>query len=210
MPLFFILSGMFLSVDKYTIYEFAFKRAKQLLLPAFYFTIITILIRYPIGHLDLTTFSSGLPGVLWFLPILYLSQLIILVLFKIFPSKTYRTGLVCILFVLAFFLNENNIPYSIITSVVASAFVGSGYMLNNNHIIKINSTSRNICKAILLFTLLFILDKVYNVCIDMRLNVLSPFAISLGTSFIGTLMVIRWSMLIEKVKNGGGFCAISE
>lgn len=88
MPLFFILSGMCFVPDKYSTAEFFKKRTKQLLLPSAYLTLLFIAISLLSAKgFDFYGLKNGLPGALWFLPVLYFIEIIYYLLYKLSQRK---------------------------------------------------------------------------------------------------------------------------
>lgn len=60
MPLFFFLSGMCFSIEKYPYFaSFLAKRAKQILVPCFFFTSISLLLGISLLHYDIKDLWSG-------------------------------------------------------------------------------------------------------------------------------------------------------
>lgn len=75
MPLFFIISGMCFVRGKYNYGEFLMKRFRQLIIPAFLLTILSIAITMFAGlPYDFSVLKDGLPGALWFLPVLFMVE----------------------------------------------------------------------------------------------------------------------------------------
>lgn len=73
MPLFFFLSGLFMSSTLSL--QSVKKRARQLLLPCFIFTVISCAVQYFILGNTLDSLSHSLPVPLWFLTTLFLADL---------------------------------------------------------------------------------------------------------------------------------------
>lgn len=126
MPLFFIISGICFQNTKYQSFLLFFrKRFKTLLLPCFYFSILDSII---------TTITSGvptykdlvfrLPGALWFVLILFLTELIYYYIIKI-NKNTYILIITLILSLsIGIILNREGIKFSY---SLCSTFVGIFY-----------------------------------------------------------------------------------
>lgn len=107
MPLFFVLSGMCFVPNKYKMAQFIGKRTRQLLLPSIYLTLLFIFISLiTTGRFDFYGLQNGLPGALWFLPVLYFAEIVYHVLFKLTSCK--RLISICLIGIGGVFGNVRN------------------------------------------------------------------------------------------------------
>lgn len=77
MPLFFIISGMCFRKGRYEFPEFFRKRFRQLFLPSIFLTLLCIIIMKVGYHpYEYSALLQGLPGALWFLPVLFCVEIV--------------------------------------------------------------------------------------------------------------------------------------
>lgn len=201
MPLFFIISGFF---AKNTEFKVLFKKKfKSLVIPYISFGIITM------GLMIVT--NNGLNGefkeyvyffitgvgrdALWFLPCLFLIEVIFNIIIKIKNNK-YKIFIVFILFLIglcgAHFIN------SMILTTLYRAFVGLGfYSIGNYMYDKLKTTNISTIILVLLFTGSSI-ATIYNGCVDLwGLNFGNRF-IYVFCSIVNSFCIIT---LFKKVSN---------
>ncbi len=201
MPLFFIISGFF---AKNTEFKVLFKKKfKSLVIPYISFGIITM------GLMIVT--NNGLNGefkeyvyffitgvgrdALWFLPCLFLIEVIFNIIIKIKNNK-YKIFIVFILFLIglcgAHFIN------SMILTTLYRAFVGLGfYSIGNYMYDKLKTTNISTIILVLLFTGSSI-ATIYNECVDLwGLNFGNRF-IYVFCSIVNSFCIIT---LFKKVSN---------
>ena len=137
MPLFFIISGMCFRKGKYEFSEFFWKRFRQLFLPAIFLTSLCIIIM-KVGHhpYDYSALLQGLPGALWFLPVLFCVEIV-----YFFSSKinTIIGGVICALIGLGLAKGQIHLPYSITSIPTALAFYSLGNLLSFSKAEKISN-----------------------------------------------------------------------
>lgn len=93
MPLFFFISGVCFS-NKYTFSTLAVKRFRQIILPTIYFSIISTLLVDGLGlNVEWWDWSKHFPFALWFLPVLYFTELVAWLI----CNKNYEQGKLCYL-----------------------------------------------------------------------------------------------------------------
>lgn len=134
MPLFFIVSGYFLNRDKKTSLYIR-KRIRALLLPYFLFGFCYEILWTIAGHnqwegmLYTNSLLVPLNGALWFLPALFIADIVGFLSFKYLNQK--------IAFALVAFiglfgsLNLISLPLSADSALVGCGFLGIGYLLRN-------------------------------------------------------------------------------
>ena len=85
MPLFFFLAGYCFLFERNPIFvDFLNKRLRQLIVPTFVFTLIISLLSVCfINNYELSSLKAKLPGALWFLPVLFLAEILFYLLYKV-------------------------------------------------------------------------------------------------------------------------------
>lgn len=171
MPLFFFLSGFLLLSDRFNNFSFFFKKKFQsLILPYFYlglivylywlvvvqkFTPFDIALLKPIA--DLIYGSTSLDTIftpLWFLPSLFLTEIMFFFVYKKFPRFYLLPVIVIsILAYISTLSSFKNLPWSINTSMIALVFFGIGFFIRNHFPEKYLQILKNNFTYILLFVL---------------------------------------------------------
>lgn len=152
-PLFFFLSGIVFSIDKYTNFmEFLIKKIKTILIPMVVFSLIRIIFYYVYYYFILGNDSyneinmlkrfagiliqlreAGYEGYLWFLNCLFLSQILLYTIIKL-TKNISRYILIAIssayvVSVLWIEIVGIQLPWYLETSLIAILFVGLGYLM---------------------------------------------------------------------------------
>lgn len=154
MPLFFFLSGMVFSADKYSFSTFIKKKIKGIIVPYFalglgiwiFFSIVYLCDHNPPDFVA-NAIASPLEMMIqfliqrhywtvWFLACLFFANLILFSEFKITKSKTpYLLGcsvLICICAFVYYRLGGDTLPWNIDTACVAQLFMCLGYLFRKN------------------------------------------------------------------------------
>lgn len=129
MPLFFIISGMLLNVEKYSVKELIKSRVKSILVPAVTFILFSNLV----GLTFSDSHKIGMPSVIWFLPVLFFAEILIFTSWKRIHSYICRI-VVCIgLLIVGILLDiiHLQLPVSLNVIPLASAFLGFGNIFKN-------------------------------------------------------------------------------
>lgn len=135
MPIFFIVSGYFLKPAK-TTSQYVRTRIKSLLLPYFMFGLFYEILWTLAGHnqwrglIYPNSILVPLNGALWFLPALFIADIIVFLLFKYLSivNATILIVLISILGSLSLFV----LPLSADSALVGCGFIAIGYFLRNN------------------------------------------------------------------------------
>ena len=135
MPLFYIVSGMLLNKERYSKFEEFIKRCIfSLLIPYIFFTIIVTIIN---SIFDVGVIWSPKDGwgayALWFVEVLFVSEIIIYLLIKSIHSK-YLFALILVIMLTCgwlFQLYEISFPFKMHVVLWASFFYGLGYLFQN-------------------------------------------------------------------------------
>ena len=196
MPLFFVLSGMCFVPNKYNMAQFVGKRTGQLLLPSIYLTLLFIFISLiTVGDFDFNGLKNGLPGALWFLPVLYFAELVYYILFKLSSCK--RLISIGLIGIGGGYLATCEIGnfYSIETIPAAIVFYEIGYQLRPQ-LMRLQVV-KNIGFLLLLLLLLpivrlFICSDILMMCVN---------AMKWYDYFFATLTVVGFIQLAIKLEN---------
>lgn len=220
MPLFFFISGYLFNVSKYTSFSnFFIHRLRQLIVPYFFFNVLTFVFWYLVGRkfgndatveiAPETPLLGMLYGVdsgnylihcgsLWFLPCLFLVELMYYRLAK----TRWSPVIVVAITVLAYFnikWHHVMLPFSLDVALVALFFYGIGndykdkltLVLNSGLAIKISLT------LVLFFCTLLI--SYYTGRSDMSSNTYSDFFLFLTCALAGTGFIIFGSNVLSRV-----------
>lgn len=159
MPLFFFISGFCFNITRYpSLHSFAYKRMKQIMLPCLYFTILVSCLSFLLlKDFEFSSLAKGLPGALWFLPIIFLSGTVY------YPIKKYASApgqliLLVIMALIGYGLSHYAItlPYSLTTLFAATFFYGLGNVFRNLPIDRIINGIRQFLLVIIALVLLLI------------------------------------------------------
>ena len=133
MPLFFVISGMLLHEDKYSLNVFFISRAKSLLWPAFYFSVFAYLCSLFTENISMPGLLVDLPSALWFLPVLFCAEVVVFSLWNIIRSKLYRAMLCVVLSCIGMYLDSMGIdwPWSLNAVPIAAMFLGLGNIVKD-------------------------------------------------------------------------------
>lgn len=215
-PLFFILSGIFLEV-RTDMKAFAIKRFKRLYIPAIlwntiFYILIVILQYYTMNnkvaiadflkHNILQLFglrTNALGGAIWFLYTLMRASIIYALIEKFLRTFITREQLhLSCIAVVSFaigFLTQ--LPFELEKDFVGLFFmcIGRCYYISGAHIAIINQRSLTKSIIVTVSALILIISLRYNT-FDIAYNNYGHFYISIGTSLLGTLMTICVSSII--------------
>ncbi|MDR1119329.1 MAG: acyltransferase family protein [Dysgonamonadaceae bacterium] len=183
MPLFFCISGYFVSTSKYTFKDFFIRKFRTLIVPYFIFAIVSLFFELLIGqkygnnantHPDISKYIAGIflaiPSraylgfniPLWFLPALFSIEIIFYLYRKYFHRYSWIT-VICS-FLIGILLKHTlpfRLPWGIDVALFAMPFVQIGYYLkrknlNDAFFIRMNFTAKSsIILTSAILTLLF-------------------------------------------------------
>ena len=228
MPLFFILSGMLLShtnADKYNMSTILQKKTKNILLPYFSFSFLSIIFS---GILDFTSFKTYLPNaliqtlvfygisVLWFLPALFFGETIFLCIRK--HASLKGTGFLCLVVCLITVFSVNayhyhypldfNNPLSVwgaylisvfVRTGIAVTFLAIGYFVQRIFFQKEYSTRIYLLGSVLFFILnLFLAFK--NGKVDLNNLIFHNYLLYFSAAFCGSMAIICLCMVLPAWK----------
>lgn len=193
MPLFFYLSGIVYNPNHYSFSSLLKKKAKTLLLPTIYFTIITFVVYYFAVDYDFNDVPIVPPEALWFLPVLFLVH-IIGHFFSTIPNRGKKMLIVALLLLSFYTLRIPYQPFSILSVPAASFFLCIGnlkYMLYKRIGIK---------TAMVILLIYCVLIKLLKVRIEMYDNTFTPAFWAFLMSVIGIIMVMSLCSNAAKVE----------
>lgn len=145
-PLFFFISGLLFDEIKHTFKKFFFGRLKSIMLPCVIFTAIVVLIHCIFFSNDTRSLIYGLPGALWFLPVLFLTEIIYYFLCKIIHPKVILVFLF-FLYLIGYSVSQQiqEVYYSYTTIFTSLFFYGLGHFFRRIGFINvINSNNLNL------------------------------------------------------------------
>lgn len=169
MPLFFIISGILFNPKiNYDFQMFCKKRAKQLLIPAFYFTVLSIGVGWLLGEDTTDSIKrlswEGLPVPLWFLVDLFLVELSYWVISVQCKYRKFLEYLVIFTFlILGMYSSQIGLcnPYSLFSVLSALFFYSLGCLLRNMTLkVKPQLTFRTY-SYMGIFVILFVLSLIF-------------------------------------------------
>lgn len=218
MPLFFILSGMLLShtnADRHSMSVFLQKKAKNILIPYFSFSILSILFS---GILEFYSFKTYLPdaliqtfffygiSVLWFLPALFFGETIFLWIRKHFSLGMTALISLSICLITVFSVNAYHYHYPLdfnntlsvwgayliavfVRTGIAVTFLAIGYYTQHFLFQKEHSAGTYIVLAVLFLALnLFLALK--NGKVDLNYLIFNNYLLYFSAAFCGSMAVI--------------------
>lgn len=202
MPLFFIISGACFSLDRNMFFlDFIKKRSCQLIVPIVGFSLLTLLIKCLLeGNLNpLYILHWQLPDVLWFLLILYFTELIawyILSTVKHKDIKDYAVYIaIVVLFVFAIITSKLCLwsPFSILTLFSALAFYILGH-IKRKIIFNVSTCRYKWLQLILSFSFCAIVVRIVGNSMQMYCNQFD--CIDVFTAIVGTWGVLILSAIV--------------
>lgn len=199
MPLFFLLSGYCMSVGRYDILTFIKRKFKSLILPFIYCAIIEVLfLTFVNQKVSMDYVYPDIGHVLWFLPVLFTSSIISYILLCCrYKSVLLWAILAVVCLILLIFIK---MPYSLSVVPVAVIFIIGGYFfkrLFSNLLFNINV---NIIAFLFLLLLYIILILFFDIRVDMKKSIFTPFLLSVFCAFMGCLLVFYSSNIFRKTK----------
>lgn len=173
MPLFFVVSGFLYNEDKYSsvpLIEYAKKRFKRLIVPYLWFSVATVMLStviqyivkgklislvYPILSILLCTNiknSDMIESVLWFLPCIFVVELLFVSFRKFTKSNAITIVFVIMLSIISYILSitiGHKIPFTIDIAFFALLFYGIGFVLKKEALLFMSNISDSKRKAIM-------------------------------------------------------------
>ena len=227
MPLFFILSGLCFNEIKHTkISEFFVSRFKTLIIPYIIFSIILYYVwimvlqisNYePIRNFNNlmtcmikpATTTSCYGAVNWFLPSLFIVEIVFFIICKVSKKSKKIIGVVLFLIFIVAYLYPKfisyRIPFAIDSSIMGLFFYGLGWLFKSIPFDKIKIIIRkNLCLSLFIIILAFILINpliIINKMTNMRNLVFGNYSLFLINSVSVSLLFIFLSIYIDILSN---------
>ena len=105
MPLFFFLSGVCFNQDKYLKFSsFLCNRLKSLIWPCLCFTVLISIMQALILDIPISQLKTELPGALWFLPILFIAEIIY------YPIQVLKKRYIVFILCIFYLMNVRMLP----------------------------------------------------------------------------------------------------
>ena len=205
MPLFFLLSGLVFSINKYPGFYFLFKKRNiSLLRPYFFFTLIVLLLLFFIQpdyrYLVKSTIIYGWATIaLWFIPVLYLTEFLYYFIRKNLSVKqTFLFLLLSSLFGYALSRYNVHIPYKAEVIFTSVLFYGIGNLFFS----EINKALNRFSLLVIMIAGLFCLSTNIVFCylnyirFDMSSNSIGNYFCAYLSALSGISFIISVSFLI--------------
>ena len=196
MPLFFISSGLVSNYEKYSLVDYIKHKSYTLLLPFVCYSTIVAFLMYFIGELDVIHYiKCGWGGyALWFIPILFMSSVLVRITFLIKRKYVRRFIMLCFLYI-GYSLRhyEISLPWSLSILPYASFLVMLGEELADYK--KRIEIPCHYWDILLLAIITAVISNFWQ--LDLAWNKITPIIpLTLG-AVTGTLMVFRLSVQIR-------------
>lgn len=226
MPLFFIISGYVdarFNNKNYCFKDYFIKRFKRLIIPYIIFELINLfiwLIICIVNNNDLNLFYSllsiiscinstkytGLCGRLWFLPCMFVSNILFYFIKKICKYNWQKAITLILLLVLSYvfsYIIPYRLPFTFDTAMLATFFIFIGYLTNNSMEKLINNTKylKDLILLLSLICIFVIIFKIGNPKMLMYINQYGNYYFSILEAIIGSTIFIIISKYIYKVIN---------
>ena len=208
MPLFFLVSGYCLNVEKYIAASLAKNRFASIMLPCLYFTLIQLGVLSLLTDYNFSNLQYHLPGALWFLPILYISMILSLCLIRKADDKIKCVLWFVFLLFLAGYLSNYIIDPNIhsVSSVFSAAgYVVLGVLLKRVKAIEILRGRVSLFIAVVAIMMQPFMVSIFHINIDMVTNKFTPPIWSNLCSITGIYAVITICLNIERYRAANVF-----
>ena len=213
MPLFFFISGVCFNADRYKEFlPFLYKRVRQLLVPAIVFSVVltalSSLLMQNAGFLWKDLLWQGFPVPIWFLGVLFVTEILYWLIYKIARGRT-RTIIISAVLSLSIALvtSAHGLchPYSLFASFGALFFYAVGHILRP---FVLKDSHRYSVKALIPLTcILFVVECAATLLTGHHIGFMSNdiSATDLIASFTGLFALLCLSRCVSYY--GGGYAA---
>jgi acyltransferase len=210
MPLFFFISGYLFTLQKEQPFStFWSKKTRSLLIPYLCFTVLVILVSIMQPGETRAQVLSGvlLRGwgdvALWFLPVLYLTEMLFFFLRKISNKITLAALIIASSFI-GLFLSLKIIhwPYKVEVVFISTFFFGSGYLLVskiNRYLTQLKLVTALIAILVLLFVNIIFCYANYTK-LDLAYNIIGNYGYAVTAAFAGIFALLLVSTIIARYK----------
>lgn len=204
MPLFFFLSGIFLNEKKREPLNFVLYKSKTLLVPLVTFVLFSIIVGW-ISDGKIEKLHTSLTSTLWFLPVLYFSEILCYFLCRFFESKKKLFVALLILTLFGFLIDFNNIlaPFALSTIPIASSFMLLGKM-SCSHLFSflkdpLSNRSELIKKFVCCFLILLLFVLLGNQSTNLHKAHLAYGPLGWIASIVGIIMTVLLTKVIDSI-----------
>ena len=201
MPLFFIISGILVKFTegkwiKKSFWQIFKSKFKHLMIPYFLFGMVSIILRCFLRDTSISNilwdaiYLFVLYGIeaLWFLPALFIGEIIFISMLKFIKNKTVNILLVIGLFSLAIFIR--GIDYNMILLISSRAFISLGFISMGYYLFNIiNDANINVIYLLILFIINIFIAK-YNGYVDLNNLVFNNVFLYVLNAIFGSFIVI--------------------
>lgn len=215
LPVFFAISGYFFSVNNDKLSIILKKKVRALIVPYFFLGGISIAVSYLFKIISGETFTADLilsfvlGKEFWFIPCLFVSFFILILLFRIFDGKINHiiAASIIILVIGCVTIRQGAVRiWRWDTALIAQFFVMSGYIYKNiiePSVMKfVDEGIATLIIVVVYIGLIFISENTkYGFLVDMNLNQYSNIIICLLACVLGILLLFSISKLIFNNRN---------
>ena len=194
MPLFFMVSGMMFKPKYKDILEYITKRVKTLIVPYCFFSAIVFVSYYGTEYWRPYEIYMGWTGyALWFIPVLFLSELFLFEISKI-KDKRYVFAVLLCLTILGWLLSYFNIklPYKVDAVPFASIFLLIGYFGKSVFL----NYKPNLCITFVLLCVSIALSQILPKT-GVGANAMGYVLPNIINAVVGTCSIFAFSQIIE-------------
>lgn len=197
MPLFFFLAGIFLKVEKYNLKDFIISRCKSLLIPLITFCLFSITLGL-IPEFNFNNLQIGIGGVLWFLPVLYLSEILVYIAWRMSKRRIIQGLFVAVSLVIAICVDHYSfhLPFAMHAIPMAIAMIGTGSLLHK-YVTHDLPNKLNIVIALVSFMIMAITSYFMDEYTNMYNGKIMCGIIGIAIAYLGTNMIVAFSKIID-------------
>lgn len=206
MPLFFFLAGICFST-RYTFDAFAKRKIKRLMIPYFFFAIIHIALMCCLygGNAYnnvILKLPMHLPSTMWFLLVLFLSELICFPIILKVSNRKARVVMLAISGIIGAYVCsvDRHIPQALGSVPLASFYLLLGH---EGKQIVAKANNLNISAIVLVFFLCIITTKIVHAKVYLYMSLSSPMIISEVIAIMGIIVCLGLSYRLVGTKWGG-------
>ena len=211
LSLFFIISGILIrhtNIDERSFKDAVIVRFKRLIIPYFYFEVLAILIWMLLNNkINLITFKWSImdtiliytkAGATWFLPCLFVSELVFIFLIKVIKNNKLRILIFMTIFIIPFFIeSKNHFIIVFFRNFTAIGFLAFGYY-SYNFIMEKDIDARYVIFTILMTIGLSILNGVVDLY-SLKYN--NPVIYTICSIFGSYLVILTFKKIKHKKIN---------
>ncbi len=211
MPLFFFITGITFN-ENHTFKKFIQKRFKSLIIPYIIFVLLSMLIFYDITkNMEIKDILTNIFFVnssiiwnssLWFLPVLFLTNILFYIICKICKTKISKTITLIILLTIGFIFSHYQItlPFGLHILPVSTAFLFFGYIFTKLNLLEKLKGKEINHYIFFIVTTLSIYLALKNGRVNMSTNLYNNYIIYYICALCGIITYLYISLIISKNK----------